>query len=372
MAIHMRTLIKQRSWTRAVEVLERLRGILPPEIYNRVRVLLVEERIKEKFVEKDVSAHLKTFCRICFQKLGALKLLKRDYPDDEAFSERREYLTTLVFKENEEAVVHFQNRGPDEIIETVLHHLHKIMPSSVLLAPSRLESLINQAWNYQMTQCGLHLKEVSCEPVTNEFILRDHACSVTSFPSRCFQVFNDHRAEVWCVKFSPCGRYLATGSKSPYVYVWRMEDPESLELTFYRRLVPRTEITGVAALSWSYDSQFLAVAACEGNTSGIFLFSILNGMCTGEIRPHQREAFCAVSFFTSETYKLACADRFGNFQCHVSCLIPKLTVSFLFPGCQQPRKWPQEFHRFQNCMHALDERRKNSYCFRYSSPHSLL
>lgn len=76
--------------------------------------------------------------------MGALKLLKRDYPDDEAFCQRREYLTTLIFKEGDEAAERFRNRNPDEVVETVLEYLHKILPSSVLLAPSRLEGLINQ------------------------------------------------------------------------------------------------------------------------------------------------------------------------------------------------------------------------------------
>lgn len=132
------------------------------------------------------------------------------------------------------------------------------------------------------------------------------------------QVFEDHKSEVWCVKFSHCGRFLATGSKSPYIYIWRLENPEDPKLSFYRRLIPPTEISGIAAVSWSYDSQFLAVAACEGNQSGIFLFNVINGICTAEIRPNQREAFCAVSFFGNKSYKLACADRFGYFQCHVS------------------------------------------------------
>lgn len=191
------------------------------------------------------------------------------------------------------------------------------------------------AWSYQMDKCGLHLNEPADEPIANDFILRDHTCSTTNFPSRCsqvahnfkswffiynFQVFHDHRSEVWCLKFSPCGRYLATGAKSSYIYVWRMEDPETMELNFYRRLMPRTEITGVAALSWSHDSQFLAVAACEGNQTGIFMFNIVNGVCMNELRPNQREAFCTVSFFGNKSYKLACADRFGYFQCHVGNL----------------------------------------------------
>jgi hypothetical protein len=61
LAIHLRNLVKQRSWMRAVEVLERMSTTLPPDTYNRTRVLLIEERIKEKFVEKDVSSIIDFF-----------------------------------------------------------------------------------------------------------------------------------------------------------------------------------------------------------------------------------------------------------------------------------------------------------------------
>jgi len=91
-----------------------------------------------------------------------------------------------------------------------------------------------------------------------------------------------------------------------------------LKLSYYRRLIPPAEITGVAALSWSYDSQFLAVAACEGNQNGIFMFNVVNGIFISEIRPNDRETFCAVSFFGNKSYRLACADRNGYFQCHDS------------------------------------------------------
>jgi WD40 repeat protein len=233
----------------------------------------------------------------------------------------------------------YRNRKSDEIVETTLEYLHKILPSSVLLAPARLEGLINQAWSYQMTKCDLHLNDVPTEPIANEFILKDHSCTTNNFPSRCsqvvleigsflslkepkitsyFQVLQDHRSEVWCVKFSPCGRFLATGSKNPYIYIWQLDDSDELKMVYYRRLIPPSEISGVAALSWSHDSRFLAVAGSESNQSGIFLFNVTNGIFVSEVRPNNREAFCAVSFFGNKSYRFACADRFGHFQCHVS------------------------------------------------------
>jgi WD40 repeat protein len=102
-----------------------------------------------------------------------------------------------------------------------------------------------------------------------------------------------------------------------------------MELSFYRRLLPPTEISGIAALSWSYDSKILAVAACEGNQSGIFLFNVVNGAITSEIRPNHIETFNAVSFFGDTSRRLACADRMGNFQCHDTDNLPGNHKTFI-------------------------------------------
>lgn len=51
---------------RGVEVLDRLENVLAPDVYKRARVLLIEERIKEKFVEKDV--------RVVWEKLKCVFL----------------------------------------------------------------------------------------------------------------------------------------------------------------------------------------------------------------------------------------------------------------------------------------------------------
>jgi len=173
------------------------------------------------------------------------------------------------------------------------------------------------------------MNEQANDSIANDFVFRDHVCSTMNFPSRCSQVLSDHKCEVWVVKFSPCGRFLATGAKSPYVYVWRLEDPTVMELSFYRRLLPPTEISGIAALSWSFDSKILAVAACEGNQSGIFLFNVVNGAITSEIRPNQIETFNAVSFFGDTSRRLACADRMGNFQCHDTDNLPGNHKTFI-------------------------------------------
>jgi len=39
-----------------------------------------------------------------------------------------------------------------------------------------------------------------------------------------------HNAEVWCVKFSPCGHFIASGAKGNQVLVWKVESPTKVNV----------------------------------------------------------------------------------------------------------------------------------------------
>ncbi|KAI6240872.1 LisH domain-containing protein [Aphelenchoides fujianensis] len=302
LAVRLRNHIRQRSWARAIEVLDRMRDVLGPENYNRTRVLLVEERIKEKFAAKDT--------------IGVLKLLRNEYPTGEEFRERREFLTTRLFRDAGDTAALFEKRDTEKVVDETLKYLYKLMPSTVLLAPDRLERLINHAWNYQLERCDLHVNEADTKTQGSEFVLKDHSCSTEDFPSHCAQVLRDHKTEVWCVKFSPCGKMLATGAKDSKIIVWKVEDEKPLRLSKYRRLRLPQNVAGVAVLSWSSDSRLLAVATSERTQRGVFIFNISAGDQLSEIRSTQNENFNAVAFFADNSHRFACADHNGNFQYH--------------------------------------------------------
>lgn len=89
--------------------------------------------------------------------------------------------------------------------------------------------------------------------------------------SLLFQVLHDHLDEVWCVAFSPCGRYLATGAKETNVYVWQV-DSGKRRLTRWKSLEGAEG--GAAVIAWSADSRYLAVAGNEDNAAEILLFQV--------------------------------------------------------------------------------------------------
>merc|ERR1712088_1298622 len=89
----------------------------------------------------------------------------------------------------------------------------------------------------------------------------DHHCTKEMFPSETIQVLAEHCDEVWFCKWSPNGRWLATGSKDYTVILWEF-DPETLTCRHSRILEGHSY--GVAYLARSPDSTRLAVGGNSG------------------------------------------------------------------------------------------------------------
>jgi WD40 repeat protein len=199
--------------------------------------------------------------------------------------------------------------------ETVLKVLYKILPSSLMLPPQRLDELLKQSWLYQIKHCELHISSTgeSCDErsVRPGYILKNHQCSNSDFPVKNTQVLGDHFSEVWCLEFSPCGNYLASGAKNNCVLVWKVNDSRNVRI--YRRLQIPADVTGISALAWSMDSQYLAITSTEENTAGVFQFNIHKGSCIREYKHNQSDSFSVVSFFKDNSHRLACGDQRGNF-----------------------------------------------------------
>lgn len=126
-----------------------------------------------------------------------------------------------------------------------------------------------------------------------------------------------HCAQVWCLEFSTCGQYLASGAKDNCVFIWQVESPQ--RINFYRRLQVPVHIDGISSMSWSADSQYLAVASTEDMTTGVFIFNVTKGLLQKEYKPTEGNSFSVVSFFGNSSHRFTCGDQKGNFHCHVSC-----------------------------------------------------
>jgi len=178
-----------------------------------------------------------------------------------------------------------------------------------MLPPNRLQELLKQSWLHQVKQCDLHI--LSNEDALEYSVLTDHQCTSNEFPSKNTTTLYLHNAEVWCLEFSPCGRFLASGAKGNNVLVWKVESSD--RVTIHLNITIHQDIVGIASLSWSYDSRYLAVASTEENNYGVFVYYILTGRLVKEYRHYPTESFSCVSFFKNRSHKLTCGDQRGHF-----------------------------------------------------------
>ncbi|ACO64831.1 predicted protein, partial [Micromonas commoda] len=85
----------------------------------------------------------------------------------------------------------------------------------VLVPPARLETLVEQALEYQMDKCQFH--NAPAKPLT---LYKNYSCGKEQLPIKTVQRLAAHADEVWHLAFSHDGKRLASGSKDGSVVVY--------------------------------------------------------------------------------------------------------------------------------------------------------
>lgn len=94
--------------------------------------------------------------------------------------------------------------------------LLEYIPPSVMIPPRRMEALLQQAQAFQRNTCLYHNTSTSFS------LYSDHECDRTQFPSLTTYILAEHDDEVWHIKWSHSGQYLASASKDKSAIVWRI------------------------------------------------------------------------------------------------------------------------------------------------------
>ncbi|OZJ06122.1 hypothetical protein BZG36_01055 [Bifiguratus adelaidae] len=147
--------------------------------------------------------------------------------------------------------------------QALMLELQKHIPSSTMIPPSRLNTLMKQALQYQVTQCLYH--NGSEEPVS---LLVNHICDRSQFPTRTIHILSDHNDEVWYIAFSADGRYLASASSDRTCIIWRTDTWQ-----VYRHFTGHQKYCSYCA--WSPDSSKLLTVGEDT----IKLWDVEQGTC---------------------------------------------------------------------------------------------
>jgi len=173
----------------------------------------------------------------------------------------------------------------------VMERLQAYLPPTVMLPPRRLVTLLDQATRQQRDHCTYHNRRPEEEGPPDTYAM-DHHCSKEMFPSDCMQILAEHCDEVWFCKWSPNGKYLATGSKDYSVIIWEL-DPATLQTRHLRVLEGHSY--GVAYLSWSPDSQKLAVCGPE-DCPEVWLWDVASGRLDTKVSHSGEDSLICVSW----------------------------------------------------------------------------
>ncbi|CAO3643546.1 unnamed protein product [Cunninghamella echinulata] len=132
----------------------------------------------------------------------------------------------------------------------LLDELQGYIDPSMMIPRDRLITLINQAYQWQVSKCSYHDKNSA-----NFSLFVDHICDRNQLPTKTISILKGHTDEVWHISFSHCGRYLASCSKDFSCIIWDMQ-------TFQRVKVLNCP-SQITFSAWSPDNSKLAICGLE-------------------------------------------------------------------------------------------------------------
>lgn len=95
----------------------------------------------------------------------------------------------------------------------------ELIPPSMMMPQRRFTTLIEQAFTHQRTHCLYHNAPYTPETFS---LYTDHHCSREAFPYLTTNILSEHIDEVWNIKWSHDGNYLASASKDTSAAIWHI------------------------------------------------------------------------------------------------------------------------------------------------------
>ncbi|CAN6822026.1 unnamed protein product [Brassica oleracea] len=199
-----------------------------------------------------------------------LDFLKDDNLDD-ALNTLQEEMTPLGVKrrrlEKLPSKFVFPDSGEERFIE-VMRKLQKVFPPAAIVPEGRLVRLLEESLYHQMRDCDYHNA-----PDTDMSLCFDHCCWKSKIPSKAVQTLVGHTDEVWFLKFSNNGKYLASSSKDNTAIIWEI-NAEGEAFSMKHKLEGHEK--PVVEVLWSPDDQ--QVITC-GENEVIKRWDVGSGQC---------------------------------------------------------------------------------------------
>ncbi|CAK7206965.1 hypothetical protein SEUCBS139899_009772 [Sporothrix eucalyptigena] len=133
----------------------------------------------------------------------------------------------------------------------LLSELSRFISPSVMLPEHRLAVLLRQIKEVQVSGCVFHTS------ATSPSLYADHVCDKSNFPTHVMHELDSNSGEVWQVRFSGNGKYLATCGSGRYVNIYEVP-------SFKLKMRLDGHIQGVGDVAWSPDDSLLLSCGRDG------------------------------------------------------------------------------------------------------------
>ncbi|KAG8835358.1 hypothetical protein FRC17_003841 [Serendipita sp. 399] len=213
------------------------------------------------------------------QSTEALLTLRQEIAPLDIEPARLNYLSSLIMSSNPDDLRRRASwdgaKGNSRRI--LLDRLQQFVPSSTMVPPRRLDTLLEQAREYQQGMCEYHMSSHDAS------LYHDHICSRSQFPTTTTHILEGHTDEVWQIQWNHRGDRLASSSKDQTVIIWKLahvsnsNDPDwTLEKVLRGHTYP------LNAISWSPDDKLLL----SSGEHEVKLWDVESGKCIRTLSEH--------------------------------------------------------------------------------------
>ncbi|KAL1755957.1 WD40-repeat-containing domain protein [Schizophyllum commune] len=263
-----RQYVMDGQWTKAESVLTRLVASDDEAGLWDARFLLSQQKYLELLEAKKLSA--------------ALNVLRNEIRPMGLEPDRLHVLSSYLMCEDPDDLRERAQwdgaRGTSR--QRLLTEIHRYVPSSLMIPPRRMISLLEQSRSWQQSRCLYHNSPAYSLGYS---LYTDHRCDKDAFPSVNTLKLQAHSDEVWGVAWSHDGRYLASGSKDQTAIIWMIGPQSDPNLREVRPLhVLRDHPFPVNCIAWSLDDSVLLT----GSETQIRLWNTRTGLCIRMLDKH--------------------------------------------------------------------------------------
>ncbi|KAL5229860.1 hypothetical protein ABZP36_028636 [Zizania latifolia] len=158
----------------------------------------------------------------------------------------------------------------------------------------RLELLVENAVIQQVSSCVYHNLP---DEVT---LFEDHLCREEQIPSKCSQILCGHKSEVWFVRFSNDGNYLASSSSDSTAIIWKVEEDD----TITKKHCLEGHKKPISFVAWSPNDRMLLTC---GNGESLKLWNGATGECNLKFSSSVDHIISSCAWFPNSE-KIVCAS----------------------------------------------------------------